>query len=188
MERVIARILTFWLPLPRARRKVIWHKVRSWVIGKRLGGKVKIGKNVRFERHCRFTNGSEIGDWTKVSEMFVEGRGKIRIGRYCRLSWNLTVHTSNHDYAGDTLPFGSGNVIKDVTIGDCVWIGSDVLILPGTKIGDCAIIQGGSVVHGEIPSYAIAGGNPAKVFAMRDAEKCRRLLEEGRFLPHTPGW
>lgn len=188
MERLIARLLTCWLPLPKVRRKLAWHKTRSWLISKTLGGKVKVGKNVRFERHSHFTNGSEIGDWSKVTEMDVAGKGKIRIGRYCRLSWGIQVHTSNHDYNGETLPFGSGNTVKDVTIGDCVWIGSHAMLLPGTKIGDCAIIQGGSVVHGEIPPYSIAGGNPAKVFAMRDAEKCRRLLAEGRFMSHTPGW
>lgn len=188
MERLIARLLTAWLPLPKAKRKIMWHKCRSWLIGHHLGGKVKVGRNVRFERPSHFTDGSEIGDWSKVTEMNVAGQGKITIGRYCRLSWAITVHTSNHDYNGDTLPFGSGNTIKDVKIGDFVWIGSNVMLLPGTQIGDGAIIQGGSVVHGVIPPGAIAGGNPAKVFAMRDVEKLNRLKSEGKFMPHTPGW
>ncbi len=188
MERLIAKLLTFWLPLPKAKRKLVWHKSRSWLIGRNLGGEVRLGRNVRFERHCHFTNGSSVGDWTKIAEISVFGQGRVSIGRFCQLSWDITVHTSNHDYDGETLPFGSGNTIKDVTIGDCVWIGSGVILLPGTKIGDCAIIQGGAVVHGEIPPYSIAGGNPAKVFAMRDAEKCERLRSESRFLPHTKGW
>ena len=100
----------------------------------------------------------------------------------------LSNHTSNHDYRGDLLPFGEGNVIKDVEIGDFVWIGADVLLLPGTKIGEGSIIQGGSVVHGEIPPCSIAGGNPAKVFAQRDREHFERLKAEGRYLSHTEGW
>ena len=55
------------------------------------------------------------------------------------------------------------------------------MILPGTKIGEGAIIQGGSVVHGEIPPYAIAGGNPAKVFKYRDIEHFKKLKAEGKF-------
>ena len=43
-------------------------------------------------------------------------------------------------------------------------IGSNVTILPGTTIGEGAIIQAGAVVHGEIPPCAIVGGNPAKDF------------------------
>lgn len=188
MERLLARLLTCWLPLPKARRKVAWHKLRSWLIAKNLGGEVKLGRNVRFERHCHFTDGSEIGDWSKLAEVDVAGQGKVKIGRYCQLSWDIMIHTSNHDYDGETLPFGSGNTVKDVTIGDCVWIGSGVMLLPGTKIGDCAIVQGGSVVHGEIPPFSIAGGNPAKVFAMRNVEKCKRQLADGKFMPHTKGW
>ncbi len=55
------------------------------------------------------------------------------------------------------------------------------MILPGTKIGEGAIIQGGAVVHGEIPPYAIAGGNPAKVFKYRDIEHFKKLKAEGKF-------
>ena len=72
-------------------------------------------------------------------------------------------------------------VYKDVEIGDFVWLGSRVMILPGTKIGEGAIIQGGSVVHGEIPPYAIAGGNPAKVFKYRDKVHFEKLKAEGKF-------
>ena len=74
-----------------------------------------------------------------------------------------------------------GRFYKDVTIDDFVWLGSRVTILPGTKIGEGAIIQAGSVVHGEIPPYAIAGGNPAKVFKYRDIEHFKKLKAEGRF-------
>ncbi|MFI3242531.1 MAG: hypothetical protein R3Y43_08200 [Alphaproteobacteria bacterium] len=55
------------------------------------------------------------------------------------------------------------------------------MILPGKKIGDGAIIQGGSVVHGEIPKYAIAGGNPAKVFKYRNKEHYDKLEKEAKF-------
>lgn len=188
IERFLARLITFWIPAPRKRKKVLWKKVRSWLLRRNLGADVKLGKNICFERKCHFTNGSSVGDWSKVTQISVWGKGKITIGRYCRLSWGLQVHTSNHDYNGDTLPFGPGNTVKDVVIGDGVWIGSGVLLLPGTEIGDGAIIQGGSVVHGKIPPFAIAGGNPAKVFAMRDVEKCKRMLAEGKFMPHTEGW
>lgn len=188
MQRTLAKILVFPLPLPKAKKKNLLIKVRSKLFAMSLRKKVKLGKDIRFERKSNFTKGSEVGDRTKVTQIHVFGLGKIKIGRYCRLSWNLRVHTSNHDWRGDLLPFGDGNIIKDVEIGDFVWIGSDVLLLPGTKIGEGAIIQGGSVVHGEIPPCSIAGGNPAKVFAMRDAEHFAKLKAEGRFLSHTAGW
>ena len=181
MERMLAKLMTFWMPIPKSRKKVLVIKLRSWLFRRGLRKTVKFGRDIRIEKKCVFTRGSEVGDCTKLAGIHVYGKGKIKIGAHCQLSWNLRVHTSNHDYQGDMLPFGSGNTVKDVEIGDCVWIGSDVLLLPGTKIGEGSIIQGGSVVHGEIPPYAIAGGNPAKVFAQRDVEHFNRLKAAGKF-------
>lgn len=73
------------------------------------------------------------------------------------------------------IPYDSTTIKSDVIIGDFVWIGAKVIILPGTVIGEGAIIQAGSVVHGEIPPYAIAGGNPAKVFKYRNIDHFIKL-------------
>ena len=67
-------------------------------------------------------------------------------------------------------------------IGDNVWIGDRVIILGGAVIGEGAIIQAGSVVIGEIPPMAIAGGHPAKVFKYRDMGHYIKLKNEGKFL------
>ena len=56
-----------------------------------------------------------------------------------------------------------------------MWIGARVVILPGTVIGEGAIVQAGAVVHGKIPPLSIVGGNPAKVFAQRDEIHYRNL-------------
>ncbi len=54
--------------------------------------------------------------------------------------------------------------IKQVIIGDNVWIGNKVIILKGAVVGDNSIIAAGSVVLGkEYPPNVIIGGNPAKV-------------------------
>ena len=52
---------------------------------------------------------------------------------------------------------------KPVTIGDSVWIGGNVTILPGVTIGDNCTIGAGSVVTHDIPANSIAAGNPARV-------------------------
>ena len=56
---------------------------------------------------------------------------------------------------------------KPVFIGNDVWIGHRVTILPGCRIGDGVIIGAGAVVTGEIPPYTIVGGVPAKVIRKR---------------------
>ena len=57
--------------------------------------------------------------------------------------------------------------IKPVIIGDDVWIGGRVIILPGVTIGNGAIVGAGAVVTRDVPEYAIVGGVPAKVIKMR---------------------
>lgn len=54
-------------------------------------------------------------------------------------------------------------VASPIRIGDDVWIGTGSIILKGVSIGNGAIIAAGSVVTKNVPSYAIMGGNPAKV-------------------------
>ena len=61
-------------------------------------------------------------------------------------------------------------------IGNDVWIGYDALIMPGVNVGNGAIIAARSVVTGDVPAYAIVGGNPAKVIRYRfDDDTITRL-------------
>ena len=61
-----------------------------------------------------------------------------------------------------------GNVeYAPVEIGNDVWIGSRVIILPGLKIGEGSIIGAGSVVTKDVMPYSIVAGNPAKLIKMR---------------------
>ena len=65
----------------------------------------------------------------------------------------------------------------DTLVGHDVWLGYRTLVMPGVSIGHGAIVAAGSVVTGDIPPYAIAGGNPAQVIRMRfDDATIARLL------------
>ncbi|MFO0867439.1 MAG: CatB-related O-acetyltransferase [Pirellulales bacterium] len=55
----------------------------------------------------------------------------------------------------------------DTVIGNDVWLGYDVLLMPGVKIGDGAIVAARSVVVSDVPAYSVVGGNPAKVIKQR---------------------
>ena len=114
----------------------------------------------------------------------IEIDGHVLIGRYCSLGWDLLFLVArNHDYkAVTTYPkFNvSNNPAKNprqIIIGHDVWIGHGVTILGGVKIGNGAVIGAGAVVAKDIPPYAIAVGNPARIIKYRfDEETIKKLL------------
>jgi len=120
-----------------------------------------------------------IGDCVGINGLVVMGNGDVIIGNHVLIGAECLILSDNHDYDnGETLPFDEQIIKKKVEIGNYVWIGARCTILPGTKIGEGAIIQAGAVVHGEIPPCAIAGGNPAKVFKYRDIDHYNKIKEK----------
>lgn len=114
--------------------------------------------------------------------------GKCTIGSYCAIGGRLVVRSSNHDMRFLNLQgFAQHKFLRakvpvtgkdkgDVEIGHGVWIGDSVIVLPGAKIGNGAVIGAGAVVTKPIPDYAIAVGNPAKVVKFRYPEEVRDAL------------
>lgn len=86
----------------------------------------------------------------------------VTIGDDCFIGPNVSVYTACH--STDPVERNSRQEwAKPVTIGNNVWIGGSVTILPGVTIGDNVTIGAGSVVVGDIPSNTVAVGNPCKV-------------------------
>ena len=87
---------------------------------------------------------------------------KVIIGDNAFLGPNVSIYTACHPIEPERR-----NQFKEwaepVTIGNNVWIGGDVTILPGLTIGDNVTIGAGSVVTKSIPSNVVIGGNPAKI-------------------------
>ena len=109
--------------------------------------------------------------------------GEVKIGRYFHTGRGLTIFSSNHNYEGDNyIPYDNDSILLPVVIEDFVWCGPNVTIMPGVTIGEGAVIGGGSVVAKDIPKYAVAVGNPAKVVKYRNIEKFEKMKAEGRFM------
>lgn len=130
----------------------------------------RIGKELACGGLIRLTRKTEIGDCVALQGVWASGNGRLVFGNHVCCGDQLRIFTRNHNYESTKLPFDSTYITKDVFVDDFVWIGAQVILLPGTHIHEGAIIQAGSVVHGDIPACAIAGGNPAKVFAYRDVK------------------
>ena len=87
---------------------------------------------------------------------------RVTIGDDCFIGPNVSIYTACH--STDPVERNTRREwAEPVTIGDNVWIGGSVTILPGVTIGDNVTIGAGSVVVSDIPSNSIAVGNPCKV-------------------------
>jgi acetyltransferase-like isoleucine patch superfamily enzyme len=115
-------------------------------------------------------------------QLYINAFGGVSIGQYCHIAKGLTIFSSNHNWRSvKYLPYDKSVILKPVLIGDAVWIGSNVTILPGVIIGDAAVIAAGSVVVKDVDAGSVVGGNPAKVIARRDTISTNKLLEEKSF-------
>lgn len=114
--------------------------------------------------------------------MEVRGEGRLTIGDNFHSGSGCDIITANHNYEnGDAIPYDGTYVRDPVEIGDNVWFGIDVTVVPGVSISEGAIIQPGSVVVTDVPRGAIAGGHPAEVFASRDMDHYEELKTAGKF-------
>ena len=87
---------------------------------------------------------------------------RVTIGDDCFVGPNVSIYTACH--STDPVERNTRQEwAKPVTIGDNVWIGGSVTILPGVTIGNNVTIGAGSVVVKDIPSNCVAVGNPCKV-------------------------
>lgn len=124
--------------------------------------------------------------------------GPLRIGRYCSIAKTVRVVDANHPLdAISTHPMlyerRFGVVDQDMIeaapliIEDDVWIGHNVVILPGCKfIGRGAVIGAGAIVTGEVPPYAIVAGVPAKTLRMRFDPELAVALDTSRWWELEP--
>jgi maltose O-acetyltransferase len=87
----------------------------------------------------------------------------IRIGNRCLIGDFVAIMDADfHEINPDTRNRSVG-LVKPVSVGDNVWIGSRVMILKGASIGDNSIIGAMSLVTSSIPANCVAAGVPAKV-------------------------
>lgn len=92
----------------------------------------------------------------------------VRFGRNCFIGPQCGIYTAVHPLDAKERATGM-EYAKPVTVGDDVWFGGHVTVLPGVTIGDGAVIGAGSVVTHSIPARVVAAGNPCRV--LRPIEK-----------------
>lgn len=133
-------------------------------------------------RYSTISDYSSVGRFAKITH--------TDIGKYCALSWDITINAVSHPSNNLTVhsfPYvpSAGNFVnerkqvhKRVIIKNDVWVGANSVIMPGVTIGNGVIIGSSSVVTKDIPDYAIVAGVPARIIKYRFSKDIiARLLE-----------
>ena len=116
---------------------------------------------------------------------FISVSGKFILMKNSGAAAGLTVITGNHQrkfgvFLKDISGQHENDIEKDVIVEDDVWIGTNVTLLSGVRIGRAATIGAGSVCSKSVPPYAIVMGNPAKVVGFKFTPK--EILEHEKIL------
>jgi lipopolysaccharide O-acetyltransferase len=139
---------------------------------------INFGKNLTTGVGCRFEvfsenkkllhfgNNVQINDYVHICVL-----ENVSIGDNVLMASHIYISDNSHgkykggqdDTSPEIPPIKRGYYKNPVIIGDNVWIGEGVVILPGVRIGTASVIGANSVVTKDIPDYSIAVGNPAKV-------------------------
>lgn len=137
-----------WRDLPsvfrNSRRGIKWPTVKSC--------RIPSGKNISFPN-------SSLNIFQQPNCYYQNYHGMISIGENVWIAQNVGIITENHNPQNpdEHLP------AKDVEIGDYCWIGMNVVILPGVKLGPHTTVGAGSIVTKSFEGNCIIAGNPARI-------------------------
>ena len=138
------------------------EKERKKVLKKLLGN---TKENFLIEQPfiCDYGYNIEIGEnfYSNHNLIILDGN-KVKFGDNVFIAPNCSFYTAGHPLGVETRNRGL-ECAKPIEVGNNVWIGGNVVVLPGVKIGDNVVIGAGSVVTKNIPSNVLAVGNPCKV-------------------------
>jgi maltose O-acetyltransferase len=128
------------------------------------------GRNVIIKQNAYFGkgNGIRLGDNSQIGERsYVAAFTKI--GRDVIMGPEVAIWSVSHRFDRTDIPINrqSGTEPRPVEIGDDVWIGQRVIIMPGIKVGSHAVIGAGAIVTKDVPEWAVVAGVPAKVIRLR---------------------
>ena len=125
----------------------------------------KAGDNVFIEQpfHCDYGKNIEVGkNFFANYNCTILDVGRVIIGDNVMFAPNVSIYTAGHPIHPESRNSGYEYGIE-ITIGDNVWVGGNVVINPGVHIGKNVVIGSGSVVTKDIPNNVIVVGNPCKV-------------------------
>lgn len=167
----------YYEPLFRSQCKSVgsdlWMEKLPYMVN---SGIITIGRNVRLSGKPSFAFSSRLDPYPSISignDTFIGHQVSLNVGRsitignHCLIAGGVRIsdndgHPLNHVDRMNHLPPPMDSV-REVRIGDNVWIGSEAVILKGVSVGDRAVIGTRAVVTKDVPPDTVVAGNPARV-------------------------
>lgn len=159
----------FGMHLPSSVNSKISQTIRYRLV---KGCVAQCGRNVNIEHGAQFDQGLHIGDNSGVG-VNCSCYGDVHIGDNVMMGPECILLPHSHAYDRLDIPMCEQGFqeSKPIWIGNDVWIGTRVIIMPGIQVGDHCILGAGAVVTKNVPDYAVVGGCPARILRMRNEEK-----------------
>ena len=113
--------------------------------------------------YCDYGQNIRVGEYFYANHncVILDGGG-VEIGDFVLLAPNVGIYTAGHPLDAERRDAGL-EYAYPVKIGNHVWIGGGVSILPGVESGDYTVVGAGSVVTKSLPANVLAAGNPCRV-------------------------
>jgi acetyltransferase-like isoleucine patch superfamily enzyme len=127
---------------------------------------LRMGDDSYIAAHAYVTGVFHAGDDCSVNAYAVV-RGTVTMGDGVRVGAHTSILGFNHAMEPDRPVHRQPLTERGITIGDDVWIGSNVVIVDGVTVGSHAVIGAGSVVTRDVPAWAVVAGNPARLIRDR---------------------
>jgi maltose O-acetyltransferase len=143
---------------------LFFPKIRSLLVQAYLRN---CGKKPRVKKGAEISPNATLGDYSELGTRCMI-QSDVFIGDNVIMGPDVKIYSRNHNYDSLDIPIQKqGKKYYETFIGNDVWLGANVVITAGCKIGNHAIVAAGAVVVKDIPDFAIVGGVPAKVIKYR---------------------
>lgn len=145
----------------------------AWRVWRLRSRGAHIGKHVALSNaRCQGAAHLEIGEGSAIGIIQVQLHAPVKIGRCVVINDGVQILTGTHslhspDWALERRP---------VEIGDYAWIATSSIVLPGSRVGEGAVVGAGAVVRGDVPAWTIVGGNPAQPIGAREHSTALRYV------------
>lgn len=139
------------------------EKERRREMVEKLFGKVGTSFLVEQPFYCDYGYNIEIGEnFFSNYNLVILDEAKVSFGKNVFIAPNCSFYTAGHPLDAEQRNKGL-EYARPIIIGNNVWIGGGVTVLPGVTIGDNTTIAAGSIVVKDIPANVLAGGNPCRI-------------------------